>query len=388
MGSGKTQAAINLMNSRKDHRFLFITPYLTETERIKISCPDLSFQCPSDENSVTKYEDALRLIDSGSNIASTHALFSFFDESAFLKIKEKKYTLILDESFNTMNLLDATDYDLRMIQNAGYHKVLDSGKVVFNIKRWESDLLKDYIDLSEKGLLYMYGDKLLYSEYPCDLFTVFNEVIILTYLFEAQDQKFYFDRYGIKYDYWNVKFENSIHWFTRESVKTLHGKDFKNLVEILDNDRLNLIGSPDGSLSSSWYKKSNQKKNIMRKNLENVKQNIFKCSSNDFMWSCYSQHRKYLSGNGMSNNFVSMNVRATNMYSDKHYLAYCINVFYNPLMKTFYKSSGIKIDDDKYALSTLVQWMWRSAIRNGEKIYVYLPSKRMRRILSDWLDSF
>lgn len=36
MGSGKTSAAINLMNNAsKDENFIFITPYLNEVERIK-----------------------------------------------------------------------------------------------------------------------------------------------------------------------------------------------------------------------------------------------------------------------------------------------------------------------------------------------------------------
>lgn len=387
MGSGKTQASISYMNSHQNEKFVFITPYLSETERIKEGCPNLKFKQPNNLEG-SKYEDLLKLIQEDCNISSTHSLFSYFDEKAFNLIREHKYNLILDESFNTMNLMETTEYDLKMIEQTGYYDVLDSGKVVFKIKPWESELLREYIELSEKGLLYMYNGKLLYSEYPCDLFTVFDEVIILTYLFDSQDQKFYFDKHGIEYDYWGVKYENGKHFFTKEITIPHYTKNFKELIEILENDKVNKIGKSKSALSSTWYKKSGGKKNLMRKNLENVKQNIFKCSANNFMWSCYSQHRKYLSGNGMSNNFVSMNVRATNMYSKKHYLAYCVNVFYNPLMKNLYSSCGIEIDDEKYALSVLVQWIWRSAIRNGEKIYLYLPSKRMRELLNEWLDSF
>ena len=46
------------------------------------------------------------------------------------------------------------------------------------------------------------------------------------------------------------------------------------------------------------------------------------------------------------------------------------------------------MDEDQYALSIMVQWIWRSAIRDGDDIYIYLPSSRMRRILRDWIDSF
>ena len=53
--------------------------------------------------------------------------------------------------------------------------------------------------------------------------------------------------------------------------------------------------------------------------------------------------------------------------------------------KIFYKSAGIEVDEDAYALSTMIQWIWRSAIRDGHEIYIYVPSKRMRELLLDWV---
>lgn len=54
--------------------------------------------------------------------------------------------------------------------------------------------------------------------------------------------------------------------------------------------------------------------------------------------------------------------------------------------KLVYKSFGIEINEDIYALSTMLQWMWRSAIRRGEEIWVYVPSRRMRTLLKDWIE--
>lgn len=34
----------------------------------------------------------------------------------------------------------------------------------------------------------------------------------------------------------------------------------------------------------------------------------------------------------------------------------------------------------------MIQWIWRSAIRNGEEISLYLPSKRMRDLLTEWIE--
>jgi hypothetical protein len=53
------------------------------------------------------------------------------------------------------------------------------------------------------------------------------------------------------------------------------------------------------------------------------------------------------------------------------------------------KASAIKgnnIDKDIFALSEMVQFIWRSAIRNEQQINVYIPSKRMRNLLEQWLN--
>ena len=54
--------------------------------------------------------------------------------------------------------------------------------------------------------------------------------------------------------------------------------------------------------------------------------------------------------------------------------------------KRFYCNHGVEVDDDMYALSTMVQWIWRSAIRDGKEIFIYIPSRRMRELLIDWIN--
>ena len=41
--------------------------------------------------------------------------------------------------------------------------------------------------------------------------------------------------------------------------------------------------------------------------------------------------------------------------------------------------------NDAYALTELIQWVWRSRVRRGEPITLYLPSPRMRRLFEEWL---
>lgn len=81
--------------------------------------------------------------------------------------------------------------------------------------------------------------------------------------------------------------------------------------------------------------------------------------------------------------FVPCNMRASNDYGGRTHIAYLINVFMHPYIKAYLEASDI---EDGYALSSMLQWLFRSAIRNGKPIEVFIPSKRMRDLLQDWLN--
>ena len=49
-------------------------------------------------------------------------------------------------------------------------------------------------------------------------------------------------------------------------------------------------------------------------------------------------------------------------------------------------TGGCNVDRDLYALSQLIQWLFRGAIRNGEKIVVGVLAPRMRDLLQRWLN--
>lgn len=83
-------------------------------------------------------------------------------------------------------------------------------------------------------------------------------------------------------------------------------------------------------------------------------------------------------------NIWSINLRATNKYRDRVSVAYLVNVFMNPVVKNFFQENGVEIEEDSYALSEMVQLIFRAAIRDGNPITVYVPSKCMRELLEDW----
>ena len=110
---------------------------------------------------------------------------------------------------------------------------------------------------------------------------------------------------------------------------------------------------------------------------------------NQCMWSAFKNKAGGESNmvKGFKTAFVPFNSKATNEYGDRTCLAYAVNVYDNPMILAWFYDHGQKPDSDLFALSAMIQWIWRSAIRNGQAIKLYLPSLRMRKILCTWLKS-
>ena len=96
--------------------------------------------------------------------------------------------------------------------------------------------------------------------------------------------------------------------------------------------------------------------------------------------------RSKLSGIGYTKGFIPVNARATNDYSDKESMFYLANRFMKPEYEKFFKTKSINLDDEQWALSELIQWVWRGRIRNDKSMNLFVPSKRMRDLLIDWID--
>ena len=81
-------------------------------------------------------------------------------------------------------------------------------------------------------------------------------------------------------------------------------------------------------------------------------------------------------------------------YGDRENDAFGLEVRKGQGTARYFSNRGMKeINKDFYALSILLQWIWRSRIRNinddfeQRKIDLYLPSSRMKRLLLEWLDN-
>ena len=84
--------------------------------------------------------------------------------------------------------------------------------------------------------------------------------------------------------------------------------------------------------------------------------------------------------------FLAHTARGINNFSHKRFMAYTSNTFMDRQIRNFLSYHDVQIDEDSYALNRMIQWLWRGCIRNNEEMHVFIPSKRMRQLLIDWLD--
>ncbi|MEC1406896.1 hypothetical protein [Bacillus halotolerans] len=394
MGSGKTSAAIDMMNnSGADENFIFITPYLDEVDRIKKSISSKQIYEPKvkkkGDKTQYKFESFHELLSQNKNIVATHNLFKNANDETKELILSGNYTLILDEVMEVVEQLRVKKHDLTTLFESKLIYVED-GFVKWNEEKKDYETRYDDIrDMALNNNLMYFKDNILIWNFPADIFKLFKEVYILTYMFDAQIQRYYYDINNIKYQKYVSEFIDGQYRFTKHNTEyeSILKAQLRNKIKIYEGN-LNTVGQLDYSLSSNWYKnKSPYTIKKVKNNVFNYFNNIVKSSSDEAMWTTYSEHKNKVKGNGYTKGFVSCNARATNDFKHKKHLVYTINRYVNTVLYNYFKEKyQITIDQDAFALSELVQWIWRSAIRDGEEITLYIPSLRMRELLIEWLN--
>lgn len=404
-GKGKTSWAIQHMNEAElSEKFIYITPFLTEVQRIKESVKGRKFYEPTkNEENVTKLKSLKHLLEKGENIVATHSLFMNIDEETMKLIFLQDYTLILDEVMNVIDQVPIKQDDIKVLLQAKSDKdepfitIKENGYVKWNNREYAGDRFSHIKHLAFTDNLIIYNDIAMYWTFPAAVFSLFKDAYILTYMFYGQLQRYYFDLFNVKYRFYSVDFNMAAGKYELiPYVKPTQEKELKELKEKIriyyktqqDKKDLNVIGEEEGAFSSSWIKRHLGDKSILKMitdNAYNFYRNKCQSKSDKVIWTCVKEFEKKLGIPKAKKQFVEVTCRATNNYVERNTLIYLSNRYMNPVTKQFFLSHDIKVDEDLWALSELIQWLFRSAIRKGETVNLYIPSSRMRRLLEKYL---
>ena len=322
---------------------------------------------------------------------------------SWLELALNHSDISIPEVMNVIEKIPMDKTDFKMLLNEGIISIEKDSKRIL----WSEDKLnyngkfKDLKNSILNGDVYYIRNSLIMWSFPCNIFKSFQDVYVLTYLFKGQIQRYYYDMNNIKYEYKSVEYSHTEGFgsLATRVYKLVDYRDadktrLKELINILENSKKNKIGEEGKNyhpLSVSWFKKQEEEKldglKVLKNNIYSYFKHDCKSKSSENAWTVFLDYQNKCKGKGYSNGYMAFNIRATNEFRHKRCFAYCVNLYQNPMDIAFFTDKGVKIDQDAWALSEMIQFIFRGCIRDGKPMNIYIPSSRMRNLLIKWLNN-
>ena len=436
MGAGKTTYVINKIKKEPEKLHLFITPFISECERVSEAT---GIATPSYDVEGSKLEQACELLKNNKSLVITHSLFLLIPKVLIKKLS--KYDIVIDEALSTCEHIPIASGE---IESMLHDKVVVVAEEFPKYKRLETnspDHLKNtallafhHSRLLGNSDIILSDNKLLMMTLPPELFHNHERMTLLTYNFENSDFDCYLELRNIRPDLKSITNGELVDY-----VKT-DGSSFRHLVKVVDHPKLNeqVSNKNQRYTKKFYYNAKRETLGKIKKDVFNFFNNITNSPSSRNLWTVFEtsdlveyftdqQGALWFTGKSDSKNvrdviigrpyrqvgkqkfeydmshvdvskgmcykkerkrqcWIPLNCKGTNDYADRDCLAYLVNLNMSPALINFFNCViDRKPCNDTFALNMMVQWVFRSAIRNGEPITVYIPSKRMRHLFLTWL---
>ena len=371
------------------------------------------------------HQSILELIRKGENIVTTQSLWGFFNEDTIraFRLSPYPYTAYFDEipplfrevvgarqkkdSFGAVDRFGKSDVLLMQKDKIIVRK---GERLEYNINSDYNRQSSDYKvfdaikNLSRSCDLYPYGDKQgqftsIIAFMKRELFACFKECWFFSYLTKDSMISQYCAMNHIAMEYYHVE-KGFIQRNPDGKYMEYYPRGIERLV-ILEDERFNL----DESLSKEWYKAARNGKNADGlKKLQSCFRRAYTfmkekgVRSNTFLFTTFTAYQNLLAGDGRHyptlKRFLPCNAKATNDYSNCTGVAYLCNRIFDVNCTNFLAQRAketnnpqLKFNNDNYALSELLQFVWRSNVRVADSdklVYVWVPNRRMRKLLRDF----
>ena len=415
MGSGKTSYIIQeLNNSHKENesndftdgheikRYIVATPYLEQIDAIKSQVPHGNKVERTEQN---KSKNLVKLLEEKKEVIfCTHELLKGFSQFELLK----NYILIIDESPDVIEIMsDNAEFnngteaivkeDLEILKKAGLTQEDEDGFLEWTGEEYKGALYQNIYKFVKSKSLVM-RENSVYKLLPRELFQSAKKTYICTYLFEGQNMFYYCKHFGLEFDYWHVEEINKT-YVLQEGQTPKEKREYK--IDVYEG-KYNDIGKT--WLSKNWYQNTAKKDELeyLGKSIYNYLKTHLKTKTKQetktgqVIWTSFVSYaeqiakgrklftfnRNYKESNKC--NFVPCSKRATNDYKERTKVVYAVNRFQNPQIMNFFTDQDY--NQELFALQEMLQFIWRSAIRENEPIHLYVPSERMRNLLKQWLN--
>ena len=177
----------------------------------------------------------------------------------------------MDEVAEIIKTLAISSHDLADIMT-NYTTIIDGHLLKWTVPDYNGEF-NEYKRLCDLDCVGIYDDIALVWLFPVATFRAFQSIYVLTYLFEAQTQKYYYDFYGLTYTYFHVS-GNSLATYNFTPGKADNRAliaQYRTLATICETTKLNLIGEHPTALSATWYDNNYKKPpfTVLKNNLTN-----------------------------------------------------------------------------------------------------------------------
>jgi len=399
-GWGKSSQLIG--SFKKDKRYLLVLPTLDEINNRYL--PETNalygegfFTAPTIDEKSTKYEHIEELLIEGRNIITTHALYT----NIVMLAKDgllRDYDVIIDEVLDCVKQYPGPKPDTwREIYKGKWADVDPDGKVIIKpewtekVEELDDALSVGFYKAARAGCLYLVKDRFWIWTLPKELFTLSKSVTIFTYLAEGTLLLPYLQKIG-------VQVEHDVDVDANEEMK----RRCRELISLYDISSLNKVNLSDSkqdtySYSSVEAKKVSSALSILKqRKMSEVSEASILITCKKRMWfrggkeapnprtGPFSYQSKMFKGT----NWIPNTTRGTNDYRHCTHLIYLYNQNPAPQVVDWLGlEGGYHAAADRFALAELIQWVFRSQIRDGKPITLYLAAPRMKTLLEKWMNS-
>ena len=249
MGTGKTTSWIQNIKNNPSRKFIYVTPFLKEVDRIKLELPN--FKIPVKEKGEGKKQNHfLELIKQKERILTTHSLFRELQIADNTLLNE--YVLILDEVLEVVELIDIKKRDVLMLFNDG---IITTDNNIVSIL--DTDYNSSNGEFYERLQRTKYGNvtfrdrESLVWLFNIDIFLALDKVVILTYKYLDSILDYYFRMHGITVHVSSGWLEGSLIRETSRLINVYEGRSYNSIGSVGKQVRY--------KLSKKWYQKANPK---------------------------------------------------------------------------------------------------------------------------------
>lgn len=392
-GSGKTTTMLSSFKS--DCKYLVVSPLLTEVQRVITYSPVPFFQ-PDENHKDRKFGSALSLLEKGLNVVTTHNLFADLAMAADKGLL-KHYHVILDEVPDVVTEVGkvSTESWLKVYVDGGFAAVDEDGRCRATPK-WDQEvdqvvdtLRRSYYHLAKSGCLYLVDRQFFLWTLPPQLLQAGKSTTVYTYLAEGSMMLAYLKKLGVPFQHQ-----------TDVAVDRAFRLKARSLITVRSIGDLERLKWSYSGQTNSRERKVREKKvskalaNLRQRELATVAFENVMLTCSKSMW--FAKGKDQASGDPKASgfakgsrmfgaNWVPNTTRGTNDYRHCTHAIYLWDQYMNPYIQRWLGLCSDQKSQDRYALTELVQWLYRTAVRDGTPVTVFAPSARMRRLLEQWL---